>query len=53
MKICEHMKVGEKRLILTARVDLAEHDLLEFVVERQHTSASNTTENVSTSTLEE
>ena len=38
---------------LTSRVDLAEHDLLEFVVEGQHTSASNTTENVGTSTLEE
>ena len=40
-------------LTLTSRVDLAEHDLLEFVVEGQHTSTSNTTENVSTSTLEE
>ena len=37
----------------TSRVDLAEHDLLELVVERQHTSTSNTTENVGTSTLEE
>lgn len=37
----------------TTGVDLAEHDLLELVVERQHTSASNTTENVGTGTLEE
>jgi hypothetical protein len=34
-------------------VDLAEHDLLELVVQGEHTSASNTTENVGTSTLEE
>ena len=47
------MNVAKKQLIQTTRVDLAEHDLLELVVERQHTSASNTTENVSTSTLKE
>ena len=34
-------------------VDLAEHDLLELVVEGEHTSTSNTTEDVGTSTLEE
>ena|SRR6188768_1976593 len=39
--------------MLTTGVDLAEHDLLELVVERQHTGTSNTTEDVSTSTLEE
>jgi len=37
----------------TSRVDLAEHDLLKLVVEGQHTSTSNTTENVGSSTLEE
>jgi len=37
----------------TSRVNLAEHDLLELVVERQHTSTGNTTENVGASTLEE
>ena len=37
----------------TTRVDLAEHDLLELVVERQDTSTSNTTEDVGTRTLEE
>lgn len=36
----------------TSGVDLAEHDLLDFVIEGQHTSASDTTEDVSTSTLE-
>jgi len=37
----------------TSRVDLAEHDLLKLVVEGQHTSTSDTTENVGTSALEE
>ncbi len=37
----------------TTGVDLAEHDLLELVVERQDTSTSDTTEDVGTSTLEE
>lgn len=37
----------------TSRVDLAEHDLLKLVVEGQHTSTSNTTENVGTSTLKQ
>ena len=37
----------------TSRVDLAEHDLLQFVVEGQHTGTSNTTENIGTGTLEE
>ena len=40
-------------LTRTTRVDLAEHDLLELVVERQDTSTSNTTEDVGTRTLEE
>ena len=34
-------------------VDLAEEDLLELVIDGEHTSASNTTEDVGTSTLEE
>jgi hypothetical protein len=37
----------------TTGVNLAKHDLLELVIERQHTSTSNTTKDVSTSTLEE
>lgn len=37
----------------THRVDLAEHELLGLVVERQDTSTSNTTEDVGTGTLEE
>lgn len=37
----------------SARVDLAKHNLLELVVERQHTSTSNTTEDVRAGTLEE
>ena len=40
-------------MVHTTRVDLAEEDLLELVVERQDTSASNTTEDVGTCTLEE
>jgi len=43
---------GEKCLCAT-RVDLAEHQLLELVVQRQDTSTGNTTEDVSTGTLEE
>ena len=43
-------KEHSRRLKLTraARINLAEHDLLEFVIERQHTSTGNTTENVGT-----
>jgi len=40
-------------LARSTRVDLAEHNLLELVVEGQHTSTGNTTENVGTSTLEQ
>jgi hypothetical protein len=43
----------QKRLARSTGVDLAEHDLLELVVEGQHTSTSNTTENVGASTLEQ
>ena len=46
------MSQGSHKLF-TSRVNLAEHDLLQFVVQGQHTSTSNTTENVCTSTLEE
>lgn len=49
----QHMDDRSVGNIHTTGVDLAEHDLLELVVERQHTSTSNTTENVGTGTLEE
>ena len=41
------------RLTRSTGVDLAEHHLLQLVVQREHTSTSNTTEDVGTSTLEE
>ena len=37
----------------TTGVNLAEHYLLEFVIQRQDTSTSNTTKDISTSTFEE
>jgi len=48
----EDLEYWVKRLGTTG-VDLAEHQLLELVVQRQDTSTGNTTENVGTGTLEE
>ena len=47
-----HQRLADK-LARSTRVDLAEEDLLDLVVERQHTSTSHTTKDVGTSTLEE
>jgi hypothetical protein len=43
----------QARLTRPSTVDLAEEELLELVVEREHTSTSNTTEDVGASTLEQ
>jgi len=37
----------------TSGIDFAEHDFLQFVIERQHTSTSHTTKNIGTSTFEQ
>ena len=42
-----------EHLARSTRVNLAKHDLLELVVQRQNTGTSDTTENVGTSTLEQ
>ena len=47
-----HRNLADK-LTRSTGVDLAEHDLLELVVEREHTSTSDTTEDVGTGTLEQ
>lgn len=56
MSVLKQMLVHPKRwikLTRATRVDLAKHNLLELVVQRQHTSTSNTTKDVGTSTLEQ
>jgi hypothetical protein len=48
------MQVAWFGLLTRAALEgLAEHEKLELIVDRQHTSAGNTTENVGTSTLEQ
>lgn len=44
---------GARRLSRATRVDLAEHELLELVVEREDTSTGDTSEDVGAGTLEE
>jgi len=47
------MTASTRHLTGSARVDLAEHNLLKLVIQGEHTSTGNTTEDIGTSTLEQ
>jgi hypothetical protein len=44
---------GVNRITLTTGVNLAEQDFLQLVVEGEHTSTGNTTEDIGTCSLEQ
>ena len=50
-EISENGEIDDKKR--TTGVHLSEHDLLQFVVQREDTSPSHTAENVRTRTLEQ